>query len=159
MSVLTVEKLTMRFGGITAVNAVDLAVAPGQIFSVIGPNGAGKTTVFNAVTGIAEPTAGEVRFQGRPLGAPLTWRPVAWAVVIGLLTGLLVLAIAVDPDAMWKAAIKDNYVPSVPFPWGKAAADARAHVAARGGLAAVGFAAGLAIGAGGALATWRRSRR
>ena len=54
----------MRFGGITAVNGVDLAVEPGQIFSVIGPNGAGKTTVFNAVTGIYEPTNGTVLFRG-----------------------------------------------------------------------------------------------
>src|SRR4029079_8890937 len=50
--ILTLEKLTMRFGGITAVSNLDLAVEEGQIFSVIGPNGAGKTTVFNAITGI-----------------------------------------------------------------------------------------------------------
>ena len=54
----------MRFGGITAVDCVDLAVEEGQIFSVIGPNGAGKTTVFNAVTGIYAPTEGRVRFEG-----------------------------------------------------------------------------------------------
>src|SRR4051794_29091177 len=159
MSLLTVERLTMQFGGVTAVNRLDLAVEPGQIFSVIGPNGAGKTTVFNAVTGIYEPTGGEIRFQGRPLGAPLTWRPGAWGAGIGLLTGLLVMAIAVNPDAMWKTAIKDNYTPSVPFPWGKAVGDAEAHIAARAGWAATGFAAGLAIGAAGAIATWRRSRR
>src|SRR5215212_4321777 len=62
MSVLTVRNLTMRFGGITAVSGLDLVVEEGQIFSVIGPNGAGKTTVFNAVTGIYEPTEGEVLF-------------------------------------------------------------------------------------------------
>ncbi len=71
MSVLKIEKLTMRFGGITAVNAVDLTVEPGQIFSVIGPNGAGKTTVFNAVTGIYEPTEGAVLFEDKPLVQPL----------------------------------------------------------------------------------------
>src|SRR6185295_5970822 len=108
MSLLTIEKLTMRFGGITAVNAVDLTVEPGQIVSVIGPNGAGKTTVFNAVTGIYEPTEGAIRFQGRPLQAPLTWRPVAAAAAVGLLTALLAMLVVVNPDEMWKAAIRAN---------------------------------------------------
>ncbi|HKS17184.1 MAG TPA: ATP-binding cassette domain-containing protein, partial [Planctomycetota bacterium] len=63
--ILEVRGLTMRFGGLTAVNKVDFAVEKGQIFSVIGPNGAGKTTVFNAVTGIYEPTEGDVLFEGR----------------------------------------------------------------------------------------------
>jgi ABC-type branched-subunit amino acid transport system ATPase component len=159
MSVLTVEKLTMRFGGITAVNRVDLSVEPGQIFSVIGPNGAGKTTVFNAVTGIYEPTEGEVRFRGRPLGAPLGWKPVAAAVAVGLLTGLLLMLVAVNPDLMWKAAIKDNYAQSGAFPWGKAWADVKAHLAARSERAGGGLAAGVLIGTTGALVMWRRSRR
>ena len=68
MSVLDVDGLTVRFGGLTAVNDVDLKVEPGRIVSVIGPNGAGKTTVFNAITGIYEPTAGSILFQGRDLG-------------------------------------------------------------------------------------------
>src|SRR5438477_609875 len=119
--VLTVERLTMRFGGITAVNRVDLSVEPGQIFSVIGPNGAGKTTVFNAITGIYDPTEGEVRFEGRPLLRPFTWKPAAGAAAVGLLLGLFVMLVAVNPDALWKAAIKDNFSLSAPFPWGKAA--------------------------------------
>ena len=86
MSVLTVRNLTMRFGGITAVNRLDLDVQPGQIFSVIGPNGAGKTTVFNAITGIYEPTGGDIRFDGRPLRKPLAWRPAVTALGVGLLT-------------------------------------------------------------------------
>src|SRR5947208_1620744 len=109
MAVLTVTKLTMRFGGITAVSAVDLAVEAGQIFSVIGPNGAGKTTVFNAITGIYEPTEGAIRFHGRPLQKPLTWRPLAGAATVGLLTALLVMVVAVDPDGMWKAAIRGGW--------------------------------------------------
>jgi branched-chain amino acid transport system ATP-binding protein len=58
MPLLDIQKLTMRFGGLTAIGQLDLQVDAGQIFSVIGPNGAGKTTVFNAITGIYEPTAG-----------------------------------------------------------------------------------------------------
>src|SRR5688572_10007855 len=72
MSVIKIEKMTVRFGGITAVNEVDLTVEEGQIFSVIGPNGAGKTTVFNAITGIYEPTEGTVQFQDQPLVRPFT---------------------------------------------------------------------------------------
>jgi branched-chain amino acid transport system ATP-binding protein len=61
---LRVQGLTQRFGGLTAVDGVDLDIYAGQIFSVIGPNGAGKTTVFNLITGIYEPTAGDILFQG-----------------------------------------------------------------------------------------------
>jgi ABC-type branched-subunit amino acid transport system ATPase component len=159
MSLLTVERLTVRFGGLTAVNRVDLSVEPGQIFSLIGPNGAGKTTVFNAVTGIYEPTEGTIWFQGRPLRASLSWRPIVMAAVTGLLTGLLVMLVVVDPDAMWKSAIKDNFAPPAEFPWGKARSDAVSHVAGRPAWAIGGFAAGLLLGTGGYLVTWRRSRR
>ncbi len=108
MAVLTIHKLTMRFGGITAVNAVDLAVEDGKIFSVIGPNGAGKTTVFNAVTGIYEPTEGEVLFQGRPLVRPFAWTVVAGAAGIGLIVAVLVALFAVNVNALWKRAIRDT---------------------------------------------------
>jgi branched-chain amino acid transport system ATP-binding protein len=64
---LHVEGLTKSFGGLMAVDSVDLDVRRGQIFSIIGPNGAGKTTVFNLVTGIYKPTAGEMIFDGRPI--------------------------------------------------------------------------------------------
>lgn len=62
-----VKGLTVRFGGLTAVDAVSLNVDEGQIVGLIGPNGAGKTTVFNLVTGVYSPTAGEISFQGRSL--------------------------------------------------------------------------------------------
>jgi branched-chain amino acid transport system ATP-binding protein len=65
--VLSVEGLTRRFGGLTAVNAVNLAIAEGELVSVIGPNGAGKTTLFNLVTGLDLPDAGHVRFGGRDI--------------------------------------------------------------------------------------------
>jgi ABC-type branched-subunit amino acid transport system ATPase component len=160
MPLLQTDKLTMRFGGITAVNAVDLAVEPGQIFSVIGPNGAGKTTVFNAVTGIYEPTAGRVSFEGRDLRAPFSGRVVAAAALIGLLTGVVLALLAVNIDTLWKVAIRDNFAgPKEPFPWGKAAADGWKHVASRSGTAAPVFAAGLLIGAAGTLVSWRRTRR
>lgn len=63
--VLETRGLTKRFGGLTAVNRVDLVVPPQTIASVIGPNGAGKTTFFNCITGFYMPEEGEVVFQAR----------------------------------------------------------------------------------------------
>ena len=61
---LQVQGLTKRFGGVTAVNNVNLVVKQGEIIGLIGPNGAGKTTLFSMVTGFLKPTAGEVHFRG-----------------------------------------------------------------------------------------------
>jgi len=66
---LEVRDLSVRFGGIRAVSGVSLAVGAGEILSIIGPNGAGKTTIFNVVTGIYRPTAGEVHLRGHPISA------------------------------------------------------------------------------------------
>ncbi|HEU0028488.1 MAG TPA: ABC transporter ATP-binding protein [Ktedonobacterales bacterium] len=64
---LQARSLTQTFGGLTAVDNVDLDIQSGQIFSVIGPNGAGKTTVFNLITGIYKPSAGDIIFDGQPI--------------------------------------------------------------------------------------------
>jgi branched-chain amino acid transport system ATP-binding protein len=61
------RRLTMRFGGLVAVDAVDLSIARGAIHSVIGPNGAGKTTLINLLTGIYRPTEGEILLDGHPI--------------------------------------------------------------------------------------------
>ncbi|WP_019545684.1 ABC transporter ATP-binding protein [Streptomyces sulphureus] len=66
-SVLTATGVTMRFGGLTAVQNVDLTVDPGEIVGLIGPNGAGKTTFFNCLTGLYIPTEGTVQYKGRVL--------------------------------------------------------------------------------------------
>jgi branched-chain amino acid transport system ATP-binding protein len=63
-SLLSLRGLTRRFGGLTAVDAIDLDLRQGELVSIIGPNGAGKTTLFNLVTGLDRPDAGEVRFDG-----------------------------------------------------------------------------------------------
>jgi ABC-type branched-subunit amino acid transport system ATPase component len=65
--VLQTDKLTKKFGGLTAVNNFDLKVSQGQISSLIGPNGAGKTTVFNVATGIYKADGGKVLFKGENL--------------------------------------------------------------------------------------------
>src|SRR6266550_3319244 len=61
---LAVRAVTMRFGGLSAVKALTMNVAPGSLYGLIGPNGAGKTTVFNVLTGVYCPTEGEIEFDG-----------------------------------------------------------------------------------------------
>ena len=60
---LEVQDLTIRFGGLVAVNAVNFQVPAGSIFGLIGPNGAGKTTLFNMISGVYAPTSGKVIFN------------------------------------------------------------------------------------------------
>jgi branched-chain amino acid transport system ATP-binding protein len=66
-AILQAENVTMRFGGLTAVDSVNFRVNRGEIMGLIGPNGAGKTTFFNCLTGLYVPTAGRVVFDGEVL--------------------------------------------------------------------------------------------
>jgi len=68
VGLLSVRSLTKRFGGLAAVNDVDLDIEPGRIHGIIGPNGAGKTTLFNLISGALRPTAGTITFDGQPIG-------------------------------------------------------------------------------------------
>src|SRR5678815_500125 len=64
-AVLKTRVCTIQFGGLVAVNCLDMNVMPGEIYGLIGPNGAGKTTIFNLLTGVYKPTSGEIFFQGQ----------------------------------------------------------------------------------------------
>lgn len=66
-NLLKLDKCTIRFGGLTAVSSFEMEVNKGELVGLIGPNGAGKTTVFNMVTGVYQPTEGEVRLAGERL--------------------------------------------------------------------------------------------
>jgi branched-chain amino acid transport system ATP-binding protein len=65
---LQLDKVTIRFGGLTAVSAVDLQIGAQELVGLIGPNGAGKTTVFNLITGVYRPTEGQIAFKGTSTG-------------------------------------------------------------------------------------------
>ena len=66
---LSARDLSVRFGGVLAVDKVSFDVKRGEVFTLIGPNGAGKTTVFNLISRIYKPTAGSITFEGKPLTA------------------------------------------------------------------------------------------
>jgi branched-chain amino acid transport system ATP-binding protein len=67
-TLLETQDLTVKFGGLTALDSVTFNIKRGEILGLIGPNGAGKTTCFNAITGVYRPTSGSVMFDGAPLG-------------------------------------------------------------------------------------------
>ena len=73
---IEVEHLTMRFGGLVAVDDVSFAARPREITAIIGPNGAGKTTVFNCITGFYKPTVGRLTLRGGD--ATICWS-ACWA--------------------------------------------------------------------------------
>jgi len=72
--ILQLDGLTRRFGGVTAVDALALSVAEGELVSIIGPNGAGKTTLFNLLSGLYRPTAGTIELRGRDVTRQPTFR-------------------------------------------------------------------------------------
>ena len=109
MSVLKIDNVSMKFGGITAVSELNLTVEEGQIFSVIGPNGAGKTTVFNVITGIYAPTSGEVLFGGETQTKPMTGGVIGQFVFTGLVVALLAVFAAAGVEQLWKASIKKPF--------------------------------------------------
>jgi branched-chain amino acid transport system ATP-binding protein len=90
------RELTVRFGGITALDAVSVEVAPGEVLGVIGPNGAGKTTLFNVICGFVAPQSGTLEFKGQRMAKVRTNRLAGLGIArtlqgVGLFAGLSVL--------------------------------------------------------------------
>jgi len=155
MTILELRQLTMRFGGLTAVNALDLQIPANEIVSLIGPNGAGKTTVFNAITGIYEPTSGCIAFLGHEPRREFSGQTALAFAFVGLITAFG-LALAVNVESLWETAITGNYQYRQTFPWDQAILSARDALAGHWTLpAGIGFLVGVA----GAAAVWQRSRR
>lgn len=109
-SLLEISSLTLRFGGLTAVQDVDLRVKPAEILAVIGPNGAGKTSLFNTISGIYAPTHGQIHFCRRPLRRALSRVQLVWWLLTGLALGLLLMLFVANVDRMWAVVVKQNFV-------------------------------------------------
>ncbi|MBO6718681.1 MAG: ABC transporter ATP-binding protein [Rhizobiaceae bacterium] len=67
MSLLEIDNVTLRFGGVVAVNQVSFSVEEGEVFAIVGPNGAGKSTLFNLVSRFYDPADGDIRFEGKSI--------------------------------------------------------------------------------------------
>src|ERR1035438_10016535 len=76
-SLLQLDKATIRFGGLTAVSELDLQIGRNELVGLIGPNGAGKTTAFNLITGVYQPTSGEINFDGKSIAHTRPYRITA----------------------------------------------------------------------------------
>jgi len=144
----------MRFGGLVAVDAVSLDIAPHEIVSLIGPNGAGKTTVFNSITGIYAPTAGQIIFNDHETRREFNWQTGLLLGLVGLVTAGL-LPLLINLESVWEAAITRHYTYRQAFPWLKAAASAHESIVGRLAWPAV---IGFALGLGGAFSVWQRFR-
>ena len=107
-NVLSVENVTMQFGGVVAVNNLSLHVDEGEIVALIGPNGAGKTTAFNCITGVYEPTNGRVSFMGETLleNYPQGKMKKTYK---GENNGVYTQAIAPTPDSITKLGIARTF--------------------------------------------------
>ena len=79
-TLLELDRVTIRFGGLTAVSEVSATVGDQELVGLIGPNGAGKTTMFNLITGVYQPTEGTIRFAGKPTAGLKPYRLTAMGI-------------------------------------------------------------------------------
>src|SRR5258708_7911637 len=108
---LSVRGITVRFGGLTALDDVSLTASPRQVTGIIGPNGAGKTTLLNVLCGFVKPDAGQITFDGREVTKLRPHRLAGLGIArtlqgIGLFAGLSVLAnVTVGPTSQTRAGV------------------------------------------------------
>ncbi len=95
-SVIAISNLTVKFGGLSALDDVFLEVAPNSIVGLIGPNGAGKTTLFNSISGLVKPTSGDISIHGKEVAWPKSYELAQYGIArtlqgVGLFNGLSVV--------------------------------------------------------------------
>ncbi|MBA3686890.1 MAG: ATP-binding cassette domain-containing protein, partial [Planctomycetes bacterium] len=152
---LSVDALTVRFGGLTAVDGVSFSVDSGRIVSLIGPNGAGKTTVFNAITALHPASAGDIRFAGRTIARTFDARTALRIAVVAIACAVA-FQIGYAVEDLWDAAILAHYRYQQPFPWASALASAWKHLVGHGPWPAI---VGALVGGAGAFNVWWGTRR
>lgn len=159
MSLLDLKKVTLRFGGLVAVSDVTLSIARNTIYSVIGPNGAGKTSLFNIVTGVYQPTSGQVLFEGRDVSLRFSVRTALGIAAVSICSAVG-LVLSVNIEEFWDKAITARYVYQEPFAWLDACRAMLATIPELSPTYSVApFLFGLVVGAAGAYAVWQRGRR
>jgi branched-chain amino acid transport system ATP-binding protein len=114
---LRVEDLTLRFGGVVAIDGVSFTIAPGELVGLIGPNGAGKSSIFNCLSGAYRPTSGRILLDGvditrlRPhrrakLGLARTFQNLALFSELGVMDNLLLGAQCELSGSLWRAGVR-----------------------------------------------------
>jgi len=118
---LEVKKLTLRFGGITALNKIDLEVRTGELVAIIGPNGAGKTSLLNCITGYYKPQEGQIFFNGQEttrlrthhlveIGIGRTYQNIELFPGMTVLSNMLLARHAHCNYSLWKGSLFLKYV-------------------------------------------------
>jgi len=140
-SLLDIRGLTVRFGGLVAINALDLHISEGEIFALVGPNGAGKTTALNCISGLIKPSAGSIQFAGQELLTQPAYKRAALGIGrtfqhVQLFTSMSVLDnVLTAQHAQLRAGILTGILPFGP----SKREDARARAHARETLALLGL--------------------
>jgi ABC-type branched-subunit amino acid transport system ATPase component len=156
-SLLEVKDVSVRFGGLVAVDSVSFSVNEGEVVAVIGPNGAGKTTLFNAITGVYAATSGKVFSKGAELRRPFRPQTLQAALLAALLMALALCSF-VRAEELWDTAITSNYILGQPFPWGQAFANVQTFLSEHLSELLIPFSVGLLIGFLGYLSSWSQGR-
>jgi branched-chain amino acid transport system ATP-binding protein len=159
MTILATDSVTLKFGGLTAVNKVSLAIHRGEIFSVIGPNGAGKTSLFNSISGVYKPTAGNVYINEKIARKGFSLQLLASLIFSGLFTALG-FTLVYHLSSLWDAAISSRFVFQQPFEWLGSLKAAWEYFLKQPGAALLGpLLLGSVLGALGTLKVWQTSRQ
>ena len=117
-ALLSLSRLTRRFGGLTAVNGISFDVAEGEVVGLLGPNGSGKTTALNMISGALKPSGGEIRLRGKPIGGASSHRIARMGIartfqLVRTLPSLtvaenVIAALAFRYEPLWGEAARDE---------------------------------------------------